>query len=259
MHWLRTHVLIDYVEQAMRASSIEELWSQLCVRMGDYGFDRLLYGFTFNRTDTTLGDLRDLLVLSSHPTLYTDLFVGRGLFFDAPLTKWALTNSGLKSWSIVDAMRNELTHRQLEILKINELHDVTAGATISFPSQKSRSIAAIGLTARKGLSQGDVDDVLEAHGREILAINQVTHLKLTTLPFAAGNEPLTARQREALECVGDGLTTQEAAAKMGLTQATVEKHLKLARERLSVATTAQAIMKASFQNQIYISENTTVF
>jgi LuxR family transcriptional regulator len=41
---------------------------------------------------------------------------------------------------------------------------------------------------------------------------------------------------------------------MDLTPATVEKHLRLARESLDVETTAQAVLKASFQNQIFLLE-----
>ena len=57
---------------------------------------------------------------------------------------------------------------------------------------------------------------------------------------------------EVLEWVGDGKTTADIATIMGLTLATVEKHLRLARESLDVDTTAQAVLKASFQNQIYV-------
>ena len=39
---------------------------------------------------------------------------------------------------------------------------------------------------------------------------------------------------------------------MGLTAATVEKHLRNAREALDVGTTAQALMKASLSNQIFV-------
>jgi LuxR family transcriptional regulator len=38
---------------------------------------------------------------------------------------------------------------------------------------------------------------------------------------------------------------------MGLTAATVEKHLRLAREALDVETTAQAVLKAAFYNQMF--------
>ena len=36
--------------------------------------------------------------------------------------------------------------------------------------------------------------------------------------------------------------------------ATVEKHLRLAREALSVETTAQAVLKAALQNQMFVME-----
>ena len=51
---------------------------------------------------------------------------------------------------------------------------------------------------------------------------------------------------------GDGKTTQDIAIIMGLTPATIEKHLRLAREVLEVETTAQAVLMASFRNQIFV-------
>ena len=68
------------------------------------------------------------------------------------------------------------------------------------------------------------------------------------------NRTLTRRQREALQWVGDGKTTQDIAQIMGLTQATIEKHLRLARDALNVETTAQAVLKAAFQNQMFVLE-----
>ena len=66
--------------------------------------------------------------------------------------------------------------------------------------------------------------------------------------------PLTKRQREMLQWVGDGKTTQDIALLIVLTPATVEKHLRLAREALDVETTAQAVLKAAFYNQMFILE-----
>jgi LuxR family transcriptional regulator len=118
----------------------------------------------------------------------------------------------------------------------------------------ARSKGAIALTGRRGLSQDDVDAIWEAHGRDIILANNVAHLKITSLPYAPPTRGLTKRQREALQWVGDGKTTQDIAVLMGLTPATVEKHLRLARESLNVETTAQAVLKAAFQNQMFIVE-----
>jgi len=57
-----------------------------------------------------------------------------------------------------------------------------------------------------------------------------------------------------LQWVGDGKTTQDIALLMGLTAPTVEKHLRLAREALSVETTAQAVLKAAFANQMFVMD-----
>jgi LuxR family transcriptional regulator len=80
------------------------------------------------------------------------------------------------------------------------------------------------------------------------------HLNILTLPYTPPNQLLTKRQREALEWVGGGKTTQDIATIMGLTPATVEKHLRLAREALNVDTTAQAVLKAALQNQMFITD-----
>jgi LuxR family transcriptional regulator len=84
-------------------------------------------------------------------------------------------------------------------------------------------------------------------------MNNVFHLKLLTLPYS-GARQLTQRQREVLQWVGDGKTAQDIALLMGLSAATVEKHLRLAREALDVETTAQAVLKAAFYNQMFTVE-----
>ena len=78
---------------------------------------------------------------------------------------------------------------------------------------------------------------------------------MSTLPKFSPNTTLTKRQREVLEWIGAGKTTQDTAIILGLTPATVEKHLRLARESLNVDTTAQAVLKAAFLNQMFLIEN----
>ena len=103
------------------------------------------------------------------------------------------------------------------------------------------------------MRQHEVDAIWDAHGRELMVINTLTHLRISAMPFASSRRPLTPRQREVLEWVADGKTSADIATIMGLTVATVEKHLRLAREALDVDTTAQAVLKASVQKQIFLS------
>ena len=145
-----------------------------------------------------------------------------------------------------------MTNTEKKIVEFNRKYGIVAGYSVSFKDVSSKSKGAIGLVGREDLSQQDVDDIWQEHGREILQINNVAHLKLASLPYSNRDKPLTARQKEVLEWVGDGKTIQDIATIMGRTPATVEKHLRLARETLNVETTAQAVFKASVSNQIFI-------
>ena len=246
--------LRDYLLGIADSQNIEELWDAHLVKMAEYGFDRLIYGFTHYRTSTSLGDPSDFIVLTNHSPAYTDVFLNEGHYFHAPMLHWALENEGAKSWKLLAEMDSSktLSGPERRVLEFNRDMGVTAGYTISFKSISARSKGAIALTARKGMDQAAIDQVWAAHGEDITLMNNIVHLKILTLPYTAPNRALTSRQREALEWVGDGKTTQDIAMLMGLTPATVEKHLRLAREALAVETTAHAVMKAAFANQMFI-------
>ncbi|MGH1425685.1 MAG: autoinducer binding domain-containing protein [Pseudooceanicola sp.] len=246
----------DYLELLTNAQSIEELWALHCDKMASYGFDRLLYGYTRYRTTTSLGDPEDFVMLTNHSNAYTDVFMGKQLYFHAPMVKWALEHEGACSWSVVADMMNSgtLTDSERRVIEFNQSMGVIAGYAISFKSISPRTKGAIALTAAEGMTQDDTDAVWDEHGRDIVIFNNVAHLKILSLPYSGPSRELTKRQLEALQWVGDGKTTQDIALLMGLTAATVEKHLRLARENLSVETTAQAVLKAAFLNQMFVIE-----
>ncbi|SDG28052.1 helix-turn-helix transcriptional regulator [Alloyangia pacifica] len=235
------------------ADSIETAWSMHVARMADFGFDRLLYGFTRYRTPTSLGDPNDFLVLTNHRPAYTREFIGNGLYRHSPMVRWALENDGPRSWAVTSEAlaRGALNEDARRVIAFNAAQQVTAGYTIGFKSLSHRAKGAIALTARPGMSQDEVDRIWAAHGDTLLLHNNVLHLRILTLPYIPPDQSLTPRQREALEWVGDGKTMQDIAQIMGLTQATVEKHLRRARDTLNVETTAQAVAKATFLNQMF--------
>jgi LuxR family transcriptional regulator len=245
-----------FLDFAVNAPSIEELWPAHVAKMAEYGFDRLIYGCTQHRTGTSLGDPDDFLVLSNHGEDYMKGFLDSGLFHHAPMLRWALSNDGACSWTLISHMVDSgaMSQDERRVVQFNREMGVTVGYTISFRSVSARSKAAVSLCAAPGLDQDTIDGIWIRQGREIMLINNIVHLKLLTLPYSPPNRALTKRQREVLEWVGDGKTTQDIALLMGLTSATIEKHLRRAREALSVETTAQAVLKASLHNQMFILE-----
>lgn len=245
--------LVFTLTKITQAQSIEDLWDFFCGVVAQYGIDRVVYGFTRYHTGNSFGDPQDLLILSNLPQDYMEVFVDEGLFPHAPMVEWATNNEGACSWSLMRDMAQQddvSTHRS-KAIKLNQKHGITTGYTVSFKPQSMRARGAVGLIAQPGVSQDEMDDMWSRHGGEIELMATVAHLKLITLPQTAGRQ-LTARQREVLEWVGDGKTTQDIAQIMGLTAATIEKHMRLARESMDVDTTAQAVLKAALQNQMYV-------
>lgn len=248
--------LVEYLHFLANAKSLEELWLQHTQQMARFGFDKIIYGCTRFRRESSLGDPDDFIVLSNHDPGYVNEFVHGGLYFHAPMLKWSLENEGAESWShIAQMMKSDvMTPEERKVFEFNQRRGITVGYTISFASVSARSKGAISLAATRGQSQEEVEAAWAQHGNDILLMNNIAHLKISTLPYTAPKRGLTRRQREALEWVGDGKTMQDIAVLMGLTTPTVEKHLRLARAALNVDTTAQAVLKAALHNQMFILE-----
>lgn len=239
----------------LAARSVEELWEHHTRLMADYGFDRMIYAYTCFQAANRMSDPEDALILSNHHPDYLDAYVGKGLFRDGPMMNWATNNVGSTSWrQIAILMGEDPAPRAREVLALNRRFGVLAGYTISFPLAIKRAAAGIGLTARAGLSQDDVDAIWAEHGSDIETINHVAHLAITQLPATGQRRLLTPRQSEVLELVADGKSVQDIALLLGRKPATVDKHLRGARDSLGVETTAQAVRKASVLNQIFIVE-----
>lgn len=248
--------ILRYISDMTNAGTLEELWTMHVNKMAEYGFDRLIYGYTNFRVDYNLGDPEDFVILSNHSREYLDPFFGERMFLHGPMIKWALNNVGACSWRLMSelAASDGLTKEQADVLEFNASQGVATGYTISFKTVSQRSKGAIGLTGPVGSTQYELDAIWQEHGEALVLMNNVLHLKILNLPYKNPKRALTKRQREVLEWVSDGKTIQDIATLMGRTSATVEKHLRLARESLGVETTPQAVLKASFLNQMFTFE-----
>lgn len=246
--------IVEQLRAMVAATTVEDVWALHTLNMAEYGFDRLLYGATHFKTSHSLGDLDDLNVLSNLSEGYTRAFIDQRLFENGPMVRWATEHEGYCSWRrMQDAYQaGLLSPAERRVVEFNREMGVVAGYTIAFRQISVRSKGAIGLVARPGLDQTDVDRIWEQHGADIMLLNDVMHLKIFNLPFGEAKPLLTPRQSEVLEWVGDGKTTLDIATILGVSPATVEKHLRLARQALAVDTTAQAVLKAWFQKQIFI-------
>ncbi|KAJ56818.1 hypothetical protein ACMU_07720 [Actibacterium mucosum KCTC 23349] len=253
MHEATAAQVLETIEDIIAADAIEDTWACLTEFCAQMGFPRLFYGFTNFRTEQSFGAAEDFLLLSNACERYVKPFVEGEMFRKAPMVRWANTHTGVQSWQMIadEIAQGKLTDEELSVVAFNKEHGVTSGYTISFQENSTRNRGALAFIGPKGAAQSVADEIWALHGRVLQMVANVAHLKITRLPHYGTRRHLTERQREVLAWVGDGKTNQDIATILGLTSATVEKHLRLAREVLDVETTAQAVLKAAVQNQIF--------
>jgi DNA-binding CsgD family transcriptional regulator len=245
--------LLTLLNRIAAASTIDAAWGHATDYFASLGFARANYGFTRFRHLKTIGDPDDALFLSTCDADYVKRYFVGGFYAKTPVFRWAERSSGICTWTWVKEAfeAGRLSSEEAEAVRQNAVMGVTAGISVSFPEMSSRSKGALGLIADPGMSNGDVDAIFAAKGDEILAVANMMHLTIVHLPQLSRHRALSPRQREALEWVADGKTTQDVALLMGVSAAMVEKHLRLAREALSVETTAQAVAKGALLNMIF--------
>lgn len=239
----------DFITRAAQLHDVVDLWQLLCPQMESYGFDRLLYGVSRLQANGP-ADPNGWTVIGSLDDSYRRRLFEDGLLRGARMANWILSHSGTLLWSRYDDLPPGDPAVELRLTELRRLHDIRAGAIVSFPQMPCGTRGALSLTARPDLEQAYVDQLWADIGDEIEAQLQYFHLRFLSLPF--GPYRLTERQRQVLELVAQGHTAQDMAERLDLTAATIDKHLRLARENLGVVTTAQAVLKASLFNQIFI-------
>lgn len=235
------------------AASIDEAWECGTSYFAALGFHRANYGFTRFRHLKTIGDPDDALFLSTCDPDYVKRYFHGGFYAKTPVFRWAERSSGICTWGWVKEAfeAGRLSADESEAVRQNAAMGITAGISVSFPEVSSRSKGALGLIADQGLSHAAVETIFAKKRDEILAVANMMHLTIVHLPQLSRHRALSPRQREALEWVADGKTTQDVALLMGVSPAMVEKHLRLAREALAVETTAQAVAKGALLNMIF--------
>jgi DNA-binding CsgD family transcriptional regulator len=245
--------ILQLLNRLAAASSIDDAWALATGHFAELGFRRVNYGFTRFKHLKTIGDPDDALFLSTCDADYVKRYFQGGFYAKTPVFRWAERSSGACTWSWVKEAfeAGKLSAEEAEAVRQNVAMGVVAGISVSFPEVSSRSKGALGLIADAGMTNVDVDAIFAAKQEEILAVANMMHLTIVHLPQLSRHRALSPRQREALEWVADGKTTQDVALLMGVSPAMVEKHLRLAREALAVETTAQAVAKGALLNMIF--------
>ncbi|MGH1355636.1 MAG: helix-turn-helix transcriptional regulator [Thalassovita sp.] len=238
------------------ADTVESVWARIVKALSAFGFERVNYGYTRYRVGATIGPPEDAVFLSTHSLNRVKEFHKSGLYVRSADFRWVRENVGACpwDWTIRERQAGRLTNAECKAMDELDAARSRAGYTISFPVGIPRSKGAMGMGAVAGVSQSELDVHWERCAARINAIANMGHCRLSQLPLDIPGMTLTGRQREILEWIADGKSMQDVCILTGLSLSTVEKYLRRARDELGVETTAQAVAKVSFFNQLYVSE-----
>ena len=245
--------VLPLLTRIAECTSVTSVWAEATAFFAELGFSRANYGFTRFLYNSNVGDPDDAIYLTTGNSDYAKFYFQNGFYARTPVYRWAVRNAGARTWAWVkDAYdAGTLAPEEMDAVRQNAAMGIRAGISVSFPETSTRSKGALGLSADEGMGHEDVERIWADQRDPILAVAHMMHLRIIGLPQSAARRSLTERQRQALEWVADGKTTQDVAMLMEVSAAMVEKHLRLAREALSVETTTQAVAKASLLNLIF--------
>ncbi len=240
------------------AGSGEAAWSLATAHFAGLGFARAVYSLLPGQGANSWTDPVNRLVLSTLGPEFARHCLDNGFLDRTAFYRRAERHAGASTWSWIPKAiaAGELLPEEVDSVRQSREMGIVAGITVVLPCFHARTKAFLALIADDGLNHGLVDGIWAGHREEILAVSHVMHLCLLQHPATSALQRLTPRQREALEWVADGKTSQDVALLMGVSPAMVEKHLRLAREALDADTTAQAVARAVALNLLFPIRNT---
>lgn len=246
-----------HLAAVMSATDQETIWSLTCQFFRQMGFAHAIYGYSPDSHGSKLGAPEDYLVMSTFNSDVAATILDQSLYLQSLTFHWALNNTGVTSWSMSPEESGVGSEFVVDPSSIDFFvrHDLLTGCTIGFPKERSRGNAVMALVGPPDIEQAAIDTLLETARDVIFVAASCAHRCMSVLPYPTQRGNLTARQREVLEWVAEGKTSADIATIMGITAPTVDKHLRLARETLGVDTTAHALIKAAFLNQVFLGQN----
>ena len=245
-------MLVSHIERLVGAASVDEARDAYFDALRGHGYSHASYRAAFHSALPAAVFQETPELMSNFPEAFVaemEHVIAAG---NCGWADWAIFHPGAITLRHLTAQQGN-DPRIINSCKIAERHGLAAIRLISLKGQVARA-AGIAVICPAVRARPEEEAALwRKNEREVLGLTSVMHMRIATLVRKAKNPTLTPRQREVLEWTSAGKTVMEVATILGLTAATVEKHLRLARDSLNAGSTAQAILKAHITGQIFTS------
>lgn len=243
-------MLTQSTERLLQAETLGQVRQSFLDAMASRGFEQVLYAARFMLALPSSLSHRENVLLTNLPDALTQALSETVNGLPPPWARWVAENDGDISADELNALLGSdagLSVRDCPALQ----RKLAAAHVVSLRGFVPRSIGAVVLIPYLGAAGQDLAVRWRPVAAEIRILCSLLHLRVATMRRDHSRAILTARQREVLEWRSAGKTVAEIATILGVTPATVEKHMRLAREALGATTTPQAILKAHVSDELF--------
>lgn len=239
-------MLPGFIEALLNARTVPDIGTIFQQAMAHLGFERTLYAGRFMLSVPRSVMQESPVILGNMPARLIDQAQALPDLHRDPWVEWVLTHDG------DIAASDLLAHgRPSASLALAADHGLGALQILSLRDKVLNGVGAVLVVPFDGATDHDLRARWGQAGRDVRVLSWVMHMRIATMHRHPARATLTPRQREVLGWRSSGKTVTETAMILGITAATVEKHLRLAREALGVDTTPQAVLKAHVTHQLF--------
>lgn len=245
---------IDESRRVKTPAALDNLLADVTREMG-FEYYALIHHVDLSRYNSRLDHMSDgnLVALSNYPPAWIEAYITRNIVADDPvLLASHRTSVGFK-WEDVPTLI-KVTNRHRRITEDTRRAGIADGFTVPahVPGEANGSCNfAMGLgrpLPEENLPMAHMIGAYAFQAARALVLNAQGMSNYTP------RVPLSQRQLECTFLVGRGKTDWEIAKILGISEETVKRHLKDAREHYDVPKRVQLVIRAVFDGQIALSD-----
>lgn len=236
----------EFVRQVTAATNADDLFAALQAVSAEMGFE---YFALSHHVDMARAG-KDAIRVHNYPSKWADYYDSNALGVSDPVHRAChMTNIGFV-WSNMPTMI-PLTRDDHRVLALGRAQGVGDGFTVP-ASVPGESLGSCSFANKHGVVMDDTMLPL-AQTVGMFAFECARRLWVTR-PVDLAPPRLTDRQRDCLLWAGRGKSDWEISRILGISQDTVDRHLKNARERYGVPKRTMVVIRALFDGTLSFSD-----
>jgi LuxR family quorum sensing-dependent transcriptional regulator len=221
---------LEFVVRTRHYDSLSQLNEAFADLISKFGFR----SFIFTGLPKPGEDVEPLVIANEWPSGWTERYRSQNYFPADPVSRWSLTKKRPFLWR--EAQRQDSSRRAVQIAGEAWEHDLADG--IAYPLREYGGGAVVSVA-----SDYSFRDDERAQASLFLASSYYKMAAEALCGRDKAAPALTGREIEVAHWAAAGKTVWETSEILSIAEATVKAHLTSIRDKLSVATTTQAVAK----------------